>query len=406
MVNGFSAPIQPKPGTASKQSLRPAVDAGAVQQQWLSTFAQLDDPRGRQGIEHAFLSIVMIAVFATLGGATGWDEIELYAESHETWLATFLDLRSGIPHADTYRRVFARIHPEALQQCFQGWVKHIVEATGAQVIPIDGKTARSSYDRNHQQSALHLVSAWASENRLLLGQVRVENKTNEITAIPALLELLDITGCIITIDAMGTQTAIAQLIVDKRADYIFCLKANHPTLWNEVNTWFALAQAQGFAGIAHTFDKRVEGAHHRLEKRLVWAVPLSAMGSLYQSAQWARLQTVVMVSRVRHLWNKTTHEVMFYLTSLPCDAVVIGRAIRTHWSIENQLHWVLDVTFREDASRIRAGHGAENFGLLRRLAISLLNQETSTKRSLRLKTKRAAMNPDYLLQVLATALPI
>ena len=350
MTEGFGTCTEFKQTVPKVSKLRAAVDAQSIQTQWLSQFQSLQDPRKRKGVEHNFLSIVLIAILATIGGATGWEDIELYAESHHAWLATFLDLKHGVPHADTYRRVLSRIAPDALQACFLGWVKQVVEATGAQVIPIDGKTLKGSYDRGTRQSALHMVSAWATENRLMLGQVKVESKTNEIKAIPALLKLLDITGCIITIDAMGTQTEIAKQIVDKGADYVLCLKANHPTLWNQVRIWFEQAQQNSFKGIEHSHDARVEAGHHRRETRKVWAVPLSAIGDLYQASQWAGLKTIVMVSRVRQLWNKTTREVMFYLSSLPCDAVVIGRAIRAHWGIENQLHWVLDVTFREDAS--------------------------------------------------------
>ena len=404
MSEGFGTGSESKQTIPKVSKLRSAVDAESVQAQWLSQFQSLKDPRKAKGTEPNFLSIVLIAILATIGGASGWEDIELYAESHQTWLATFLDLKHGVPHADTYRRVFARIPPEALQECFLGWVKQVVEATGAQVIPIDGKTLKGSYDRGSGQSALHMVSAWASENRLMLGQVKVESKTNEIKAIPALLKLLDITGCIITIDAMGTQTEISRQIIDKGADYVLCLKANHPTLWNQVRTWFEQAQHNSFEGIVHRYDGRVEAGHHRRETRKVWALGLSAMGDLYQISQWAGLKTIVMVSRVRRLWNKTTREVMFYLSSLPCDAVLIGRAIRAHWGIENRLHWVLDVTFKEDASRIRKGYGAENFSLLRRMAVGLLNQETSTKRSLRQKTKRAAMNPDYMIDVLTAAM--
>jgi len=376
-----------------------------VQQQWLRQFESLVDPRGRQGQEHTFLSIVLIAILATIGGANGWEDIELYGESHQDWLETFLDLRNGVPHADTYRRVFERINPEALQQCFLGWVNQVVESTGAQVIPIDGKTVKGSYDREKKQSALHLVSAWASEHRMMLAQVKVDSKSNEITAIPALLKLLDITGCIITIDAMGTQTAIAQQIVDQQADYVLSLKANHPTLYAQVQAWFEAAQATDFAGIEFSYDQRVESGHHRREHRQIWVVPATAIPELYQPTAWAGLQSLVMVIRVRHLWNKTTREVQFYLTSLSCNALKIAQAIRTHWGIENQLHWVLDVTFGEDASRIRTGHSPENFALMRRMAISLLNQETSTQRSLRQKAKRAAMSSNYMLHVLATALP-
>ena len=405
MTKGFSTPSQSAHCPAKPTGSQPAVNAEQVQQQWVSQFQDLEDPRGLQGQEHAFLSIVLIAILAAIGGAMGWDDIELYAVSHQPWLGTFLDLRNGVPYADTYRRVFERVNPEALQRCFLGWVALVVEQTGAQVIPIDGKCVKGSYDRNKKQSALHVVSAWASSHRLMLGQVKVENKTNEIKAIPALLELLEITGCIITIDAMGTQTEIARQIIAKGADYILSLKANHPTLCAQVKAWFEAAQSRGFEGIEHSHDHRVEAGHHRREIRQIWAVPVAQIGGLYEQHQWLGLQTVIMVVRIRHLWNKTTREVQFYLSSLPSDALCIGRAIRQHWGIENQLHWVLDVSFGEDASRIRNGHSPENFTLLRRMAISLLNQETSTKRSLRQKAKRAAMDSDYMLKVLSAALP-
>lgn len=405
MTKSFAPATESPQRQAKPRAHQPAVDADQVQQQWLSHFQTLEDPRGKQGQEHAFLSIVCIAILAVLGGATGWEDIELYAVSHQSWLETFLDLGNGIPHADTYRRVFERLNPTALQQCFLSWIAHVVEQTGAQVIPIDGKRLKGSYDRSKKQSALHVVSAWASKNRFMLGQVKVENKSNEITAIPALLELLDITGCIITIDAMGTQTDIAKRIVAKEADYVLSLKANHPTLYAQVKQWFETAQTQGFEGIEHTHDRRVEAAHHRQEIRQVWAVPVSQMAELYSQQQWVGLQTVVMVVRVRHLWNQTTREVQFYLSSLPCDAQGIGRAIRQHWGIENQLHWVLDVSFGEDDSRIRNGYSPENFTLLRRMAISLLNQETSFQRSLKQKAKRAAMDNGYMLKVLSAASP-
>jgi len=338
MPNGFGSPPPAEQAPTKVKGLRPAVDAAQVQQQWATQFEELEDPRGLQGREHAFLSIVLIAILATIGGATGWEDIELYAESHQQWLETLLDLSHGIPHADTYRRVFERINPEALQRCFLVWVSQVVETTGAQVVPIDGKTVKGSYDRNKKQSALHMVSAWASSHKLLLGQVKVENKSNEITAIPALLELLDLTGCIITIDAMGTQTEIAGQIVAQGADYVLSLKANHPTLYAQVKGWFETAQAKGVEGIEHSYDQRLEAGHHRQENRQVWAVPVAAIPESYQPSPWAGLQTVVMVVRVRHLWNKTTREVQFYLSSLPCDAARIGRAIRAHWGIENKLH--------------------------------------------------------------------
>lgn len=405
MVKGFVSVKDLVKQRPAPQPLPLAVDAESVQAQWQAQFADLEDPRGRQGVEHPFLSIVMIAILAVIGGATGWEDIETYAESHQAWLSTLFPLPNGVPHADTYRRLFERMAPDTLERCFLGWVKQIVEGSGAQVIPIDGKTIKGSYDRNHKQSGLHVVSAWASEHRLLLGPVKVASKSNEITAIPALLKLLDISGCIITLDAMGTQKEIAREIIGHGADYVLCLKANHPTLWAEVTAWFKPAEAANFAGLEHSYDARVESGHHRREHRQVWAVPVTVMGNLHHIEQWAGLRTIVMVKRVRHLWNKITQETMVYLTSLPCDAAVIGRAIRTHWGIENQLHWVLDVTWGEDKSRIRRGHGGENMALLRRLAISVLNQETSKKRSLTQKAKRASMSPDYMLTVLAAGLP-
>ena len=404
MANGFASSQDSANQRPTQQPLPPAFDAETVQAQWQAQFAELEDPRGSQGIEHPFLSIVMIAILAVIGGATGWEDIETYAESHEIWLRTLFSLPNGVPHADTYRRLFERMAPDALERCFLGWVKQIVEGSGAQVIPIDGKTLKGSYDRNTKQSALHVVSAWASEHRLLLGQVKVASKSNEITAIPALLKLLDISGCIITLDAMGTQTEIAREIVGHGADYVLCLKANHPTLWAEVTAGFEQAEATDFTDLEHSYDARVESGHHRREHRQVWAVPVALMGELHHIEQWVGLRTLVLVKRVRHLWNKITRETMVYLTSLPCDAAVIGRAIRTHWGIENQLHWVLDVTWGEDKFRIRRGHGGENMALLRRLAISVLNQETSKKRSLKQKAKRASMSPDYMLTVLAAGL--
>ena len=261
-----------------------------------------------------------------------------------------------------------RLDPHQFQQGFQSWVSSLAKLLGATVVSLDGKTHRGSYDREQQQSALQMVSAWASTHRLMLGQMKVDSKSNEITAIPALLELLDLSGCIITIDAMGTQKEIAQKIIDAQADYVLTLKGNHPTLYQQVSTWFAQAKTEELAWVDYSYDQRVEAGHHRLETRRIWCVPVGQIGGLYQQDQWAGLQTLVMVERTRRLWNETTHQVQFYLSSLEADAVKIGRAIRQHWGIENQLHWTLDVTFGEDSSRVRPGHGPENLGLLRRLA--------------------------------------
>ena len=309
-------------------------------------------------------------------------------------------LPNGIPSDDTFRRVFEFIDPEALNRCFLSWVETLVTKMGGEIVPIDGKTLRGSYDRSTGKSAIHVVSAWGSEQRLVLAQMKVEDKSNEITAIPALLELLDLTGSIVTIDAMGTQTEIAKKIIDKKADYVLALKANHPTLFSQIKQWFENAQAHNFQGIDVSYDQRIEKGHHRTEIRQVWSVPVSAIGELYQPRIWAGLKNVVMVVRIRHLWNKTTREVQFYLTSLNTDAQLVGRAIRKHWGIENEAHWTLDCTFAEDACRIRSFHSPRNIALLRRIALNALNREQTYKRSLRQKMKRAAMDNYYMIQVL------
>lgn len=248
----------------------------------------------------------------------------------QQWLCDFLELPNGIPSDDTFRRVFERINPESLEKCLEQWVQSIIGSIQGEIIPIDGKTLRGSYDRNQGQSALHLVTAWASHKGLALAQVKVEDHSNEITAIPALLELLDITGSIITIDAMGTQEKIVQQIRHQKADYILSLKANHPTIFSQVKEWFSNTQTHGWGDLEHDYYTNVSKGHHRTEKRYVWAIPVAAFGGLYQQQQWVGLQTIVVVERIRHLWNQTTHELQFYLTSLPPNAQFLCHAIRTH----------------------------------------------------------------------------
>lgn len=403
MLKGFGP--SPSSSTSFSSSLSPATDYEHIYQQLLSHFQTLTDPRGRQGTLHPFLSIVIIALLATIAGAQGWEDIEVYALSHQHWLSQLVPLPFGPPSADTFRRLFERIRPAEFEQSFNSWIGSLVAELGAQVIPIDGKQIRGSYDRNRGQSALHVVNAWCSENRLFLGQVRVDSQSNEITALPALLELLDLSGAIITLDAMGTQHDIAQRIQEKGADYVLALKGNHPTLLEQVKNWFESATEAGFKGIEYSYDERVESGHHRQEKRRVYAVSIEHIEGLYKQEQWSGLQSIIRVERTRHLWNKTTHEVMYYISSLPAAAHRIGKVIRQHWSIENQLHWVLDVTWGEDGSRIRNGHAPENMALMRRWGLNLLNRDKSSKRSLRQKTRRASMDVGYMLKVIEALKP-
>lgn len=400
MAKGFD----PHPSCQPSKVLS-AAPVTALTEQLQSYFRDIEDPRVERTRAHPLLDILVMGILAVIAGAKGWEDIETYALSKQAWLEQFLALPNGIPCADTFRRVFERIDPQAFERCFQRWVSALVETVGVQVIPIDGKTLKGSYDREQQKSALHMVSAWASDHRLVLAQVKVADKSNEITAIPALLELLDLAGCIITIDAMGTQTAIAAQIQQANANYVLALKANHPTLFQQVKDWFDFAQSQKFAGIDISFNERVETGHHRLEKRCCWSVPVSQLPTLYKQADWVGLKSVVMVVRVRHLWNKTTRFVQFYLTSLESDAQKLGRVIRQHWGIENKLHWTLDVTFGEDACRIRTGHAPQNLALLRRIALNALNSEQSFRRSTRQKSNRAAMDNNYMLKILSACLP-
>lgn len=360
----------------------------------------IPDPRVNRTQKHILKDILIIAILAVIGGAEGWEDMENYGQAKKEWLQEFLELPNGIPSDDTFRRLFERIDPNALQKCLEKWIQNIASSLQGEVVPIDGKCIRGSYDRNKGLKALHVVTAWASEQRLTLGQVKVDENSNEITAIPALLELLDITGAIVTIDAMGTQTNIVKLIREKKADYVVSLKGNNPTLFSQVKEWFKRTRYQKFEGVEYDWDSRIEKGHNRTEKRQIWVVSLTAFGDLHGGERWSGLQTIVMVERTRHLWNKTTKETQFYLTSLPPDAKMIGRAIRKHWTIENQVHWILDVTFREDECRIRSRSGTQNVSILRKLALNALNQEKTLKRSLKQKRKRASMNDDYMIAVL------
>ena len=401
MVSGFKSPNN---SLAKNSKALNIENATALTEKMSSIFSEIEDPRVERNRVHLLTDILIIAILSVIAGAKGWEDMENYGLSKYEWLEQFLKLPEGIPCADTFRRVFERINPKVFEQCFRRWVESIVETVGAQVIPIDGKTLKGSYDRVLGKTALHLVSAWSSQHRLVLGQVKVTEKSNEITAIPALLELLDIAGCIITIDAMGTQTAIASQIFHAKADYVLALKANHPKLYAQVKNWFEQRSYEGFEGITHSYNSRIEKGHHRTEKRQVWCVPVSQLPPLHNQHDWLGLKCVVMVVRIRHLWNKTTREVQFYLTSLDCDANKLGQAIRLHWSVENGLHWTLDVTFNEDACRVRTGHAPQNLSLLRRIALNALNLEQSFKRSNRQKSNRAAMNNNYMLTILAACL--
>ena len=359
-------------------------EAKILRRSVLQHFQNLPDPRVERTQHHSLVAIVTIAILAVLAGADGFVAIERYGRAKQRWLETFLDLPHGIPSHDTFGRVIGALDPQGLETGFLAWVSGMTEALGLELIHIDGKTARGSYDREGNLKALHSVSAWSSEHGLVLAQQRVDSKSNEITAVPVLLKLLNLKGTVVTLDAMGTQTAIATQIKQAEGDYVLALKGNQGTLHRAVETWFDQAQASGWDGLDYDYHETMESSHHRIETRQVWTVPVSQLPLLPRQGKWTGLSTVVMVRSTRQLWNKTTTEVRFYISSLPSNAVRHAQVIRSHWSVENSLHWVLDVTFNEDASRIRQGDAAPNLGLIRRLSVSLLKREPS-KLSLKMK---------------------
>ncbi|HEY7711871.1 MAG TPA: ISAs1 family transposase [Candidatus Entotheonella sp.] len=308
------------------------------------------------------------------------------------------ELPHGIPSHDTFRRVLSRLKPDELTQCFVRWTEALRESLDGDIIAIDGKTLRRSFDHAASQGAIHMVSAWANAHRLVLGQLKVDDKSNEITAIPALLRMLELEGAIVTIDAMGCQKEIAKTITEQGADYVLALKDNHPTLHGEVELLFEDIKAERLDGITTARHTTVDADHGRLETRHYWIT--SDIECLGVKGSWANIASVGWVESHREVGGKVSIEQRFFLTSLPSDAVRFGQAVREHWGVENSLPWVLDVSFREDDCRIRQGHGAQNLAVLRHMALNLLRREVGHKRGIKARRKRAGWDRDYLFQVL------
>jgi predicted transposase YbfD/YdcC len=361
-------------------------------------FVALEDPRLDRTRLHDLLDIVVIALCAVICGADGWEDIAKYGRSKQDWLRTFLRLPNGIPSHDTFRRVFCLLDPGAFHECFQRWIDALSAGLGLKRIAIDGKTMRRSFDRASGKAALHLVSAWATEQRLVLGQVAVDTKSNEITAIPKLLELLDVSGALVSIDAMGCQKEIAAKIRAGGGDYVLSVKDNQPHLLEDIQRCFEKGLDMDFAGLDYSYHEESYRGHGREEIHLVHTI-LNPEG-IRDQALWQDLKAIVIVfSERQERGHEKTAELRFYIGSRAAKAKTYAHAIRSHWGIENGLHWVLDVCFAEDQCRMRTDHSPENMALLRRLALCLLKKH-GRKGSIRGKRLQSGWNDEFLLEIL------
>lgn len=363
-------------------------------------FRSIEDPRIERNKKHLVWDIISLTICAVVCGCETWEEIELYGKEKHDWLSTILQLPNGIPSHDTIRRLFIRLNPEHLQHCFLNWVEAVRESSEGEIVAIDGKSARRTHDRLLDKGPLHMVSAWAHENRLILGQVKTDEKSNEITAIPKLLKLLELNGSIVTIDAIGTQKDIAEAIVEKQADYVLAVKANRPNLHEEVKWFFddIDLDSDEIDGLVYS-HRSVDKDHGRIEIRecvcseeIEWLKP-------YVEG-WPKVRTIAMVKATRIIGEKETDECRYYVSSLSPNAELISKAVRAHWGVENSVHWVLDMVFREDESRMRMGNSPENFAILRRMALNLVRRDASSKRSLKGRRKICGWNNQYLENLL------
>jgi predicted transposase YbfD/YdcC len=365
-------------------------------------FADMEDPRLVHLCLHKLIDIVVIAICAIICGADNWVEIAAFGDAKYDWLKKFLELPCGIPSHDTFDRVFAVLDPQKFERHFLEWVRRVAQVTKGQVIAVDGKVLRRSQDMAAGRQAIHMVSAWASENGLTLGQVSVGDKSNEITAVPELLQLLDLSGCIVTVDALNCQKATAKQIMAQGADYIMAVKDNQPTLAQDIEELFDTAVQDTLPVTSVDRASTVEKGHGRIEERDC-AVILDQAYLFYLRSvhkDWPELNSLVKVDSHRIINGQEERHTRYFISSLTCGAAEMLRHVRAHWGIENSLHWVLDIGFREDESRVRKGHGAENLSRLRHIAVNLLKQETSARIGMHGKRLHAAWDTTYLEHVL------
>ncbi len=361
----------------------------------LSHLSIIKDPRIDRTKKHNLVSLLVIAVCAVIANCEGWEEIEWFGQTREEWFKTFLDLPNGIPSHDTFARVFARLDPAELQQALSNWLVALKVETEGKVVAIDGKTLRKSFDHATQQASLHLVNAWLSHDNLILGQVKVDKKSNEITAIPKLLEMLHLKGAIVTTDAMGCQKNIVRKILDKKADYVLAVKKNQPDLYEYID--FLFTKAKNDDSMIFQTSQTVEAGHGRIETRNYSTIADKTL--LAGIDDWAGVRSVGMAESKREIGDKVSYEKRYFITSTCGNARDFGNAVREHWGIENSVHWVLDVTFGEDQSRIRKDNSPENLSMLRKLALNCVKQEP-TKTSMKRKRKLAGWDNSFLIKVL------
>jgi predicted transposase YbfD/YdcC len=361
-------------------------------------FQDMKDPRIERNKAYPLLELIVITILAIIAGAEGWEDIETYGKAKHTWLGKFLPLLNGIPKHDVYRRVFNRLSPAAVEQCFMAWIRDIKQEKPREIIAIDGKTVRGSFDSRTQSSALHMVSAWATQNRLVLAQVKTENKSNEITAIPCLLELIALKGCIVTIDAMGCQYKIADQIISAQADFVFALKGNQESLYQDVSEYFKeldFSHPEPDIMTHTTFDVD----HGRLERRF-YAVSGNTAWLKQRHENWKTIASIGVLQAVRETAEKISTETRYYISSLPPDPELFATAVRSHWGIENSVHYVLDVSFREDASRIKVGAAPQNWACFRKIALTVARSDNQSTSSMKKRVKQLGWSEQYMESLL------
>ena len=366
-------------------------------------FNDIEDLRIERGKKHKLIDIITISICAVVCGADGWIDIEMYGVARKKWLEKFLELPNGIPSHDTFARVFSQINPDEFNKSFLSWIKGISKITAGEIIAFDGKQSRNSGNEKNGQGVINTVSAWAASNRLVLGQKKVEGKSNEITALPELIQILDLAGCVVTIDAMGCQKEIVKKIVEKDADYVIAVKKNQPTLYEQIKQLFKQAiETQGKDLNLSSFNSREKNRGREEIRNYLMITDVAERIDPLQ--KWRKLTSIGMVESVRVVDGKTSIETRYFISSLENDAQKLAEGIRNHWSIENSLHWVLDVAFQEDNSRIRKDNAPANFAVLRHIAVNIISQNKSRKLSVRSKRFLATLDEEYSTELLEAIL--